>query len=217
MSIAGQPIPSEGSITLWLRQARHGDDQAISELCNRFLLQLAEKARTQFGQHPRTSLDEEDVAVVVLTSLFDKLKRGKFEGVRDRNELWCLLIRMTQQKVADEINRMMTIRNGEGRECVVSELDPANAARLENLTSDELNAEHWAILTELVETLLEALPDETTRRVARLKLEGTKSRDIAYVMKMVPRNVTRKLQLIQGIWLHRLNALDGIPIGDIAS
>ncbi len=60
---------------------------------------------------------------------------------------------MTQQKVADEINRMMTIRNGEGRECVVSELDPANAARLENLTSDELNAEHWAILTELVETL----------------------------------------------------------------
>lgn len=195
----------DGSITLILMRARSGDHQAIGELVNRFLMQLVEAAKLEFGEHPRKVVDEEDVAMVVLAKLIDKLQRGKCVEVRDRDGLWGLMIRMTQQRVEAEINRMMTARNGYGMERTVSDLPEEAQQRLGRLCSDALNGEHVAIFREQVEEIMQELPDDTFRTIAKLKLEGASDLDIAYEMKTVPRNVSRKLKIIQVKWQTKLH------------
>lgn len=195
---------SEGSVTQWLRLARTGDDQAITELYNRMLMDLMEVAKEKMGDHPRRMIDEEDIVVIVLAKLFRKLSRGHFDGIRDRNELWALVIRMTQQKVEHEIDSTLTRARRHGLEQSATGDAPDPSDHIDRLESATPNAEHLAILADQLSKMLEILPDEGCRKVARLKLEGYNSREICFKLNSVPHNITRKLKRIQAIWSRRL-------------
>jgi DNA-directed RNA polymerase specialized sigma24 family protein len=55
-------------------------------------------------------------------------------------------------------------------------------------------------MAEQMESLLDALGDDTLRRVALAKLEGFTNQEIAEQMDMGMRTVERKLQLIRAVW-----------------
>ena len=61
-------------------------------------------------------------------------------------------------------------------------------------------------VAERCEFLLNRLPDETYRRIARCKLEGFSNLEIARELDCTPRTVERKLAQIRSIWGGLLNA-----------
>ena len=55
----------EQSVTLWFDQLRKGNEQAASQLWQRYFQRLVQLAKQRLGATPNRLVDEEDVAVSV--------------------------------------------------------------------------------------------------------------------------------------------------------
>ena len=67
-------------------------------------------------------------------------------------------------------------------------------------------AEALTRMAEQMENLLNALGDDTLRRIALAKLEGFNNQEIAEQMDMGMRTVERKLRLIRTVWKDRVES-----------
>jgi RNA polymerase sigma factor (sigma-70 family) len=192
------------SVTLWIDQLKAGEaDEAQQHLWNRYFSRLVAVARSKLGGSPRRHADEEDVVLSAFASFFEGVPAGRFPDLRDRNNLWPLLVRITARKAFNQMRDGKVQKRGGGEvrgESVWRAADHSSVPEgIEQVIGDEPTPQFAAQIAEQCELLLAPL-DEELRAVARLKLEGYTTQEIADRLKSSPRTIERRLESIRSRW-----------------
>lgn len=203
-----KPAPEPGDdedrkqqVTLLIQDLAGGDDNAATHLWELYFRRVAQAAKLRLSPALRRVTDEEDVAASVFESLFDGVSQGKFAELASRDNLWRLLSVMTTRKAADHAQHQLRAKRGggdvRGESIFLDDEGTSGIAQFVAITCDP----HFeAQFTEEIAVRLEALGDDTLRRVAQLKLEGYTNDEIAEQLECTGRTVQRKLQEVRAIW-----------------
>jgi RNA polymerase sigma factor (sigma-70 family) len=190
-----QNLPEDdvmGSVTMWIARLKDsGREQAAERLWSRYLQRLLQVARQKLGPAPRTAADEEDVAVTAFAALLSGIREERFTQLNDRNDLWQLLIMLTERKAISQRRAERAVKRGGivRREELPPEVEAPEP-------SPELAAE----LAEEFNQRLSELPDDIEREIAIRRLQGFSNTEISEALNIGLRTVERKLGLIRRTW-----------------
>ncbi|HEV3164980.1 MAG TPA: ECF-type sigma factor, partial [Isosphaeraceae bacterium] len=162
------------SISRWLDGLKAGDDADIGRLWDRYFQRLVRLAGTRLPGHIRREFDEEDVALSAFHSFCDRVGRGQFPWLSDRDDLWRLLVTITARKVIDSLRHQSRRKRGGGLlvgESALLEEDGIGEG-MARLLGREPDPEVATQFAEDYERLLARLGDSTLRSIALRKLEG---------------------------------------------
>ncbi len=199
--------PTMGTVTRVLNDLQNGQssDDAVEFLWQRYFEQIVQLVRSRLRRTQAGLLnDEEDVALSALDSFVNGAKNNRFPSLRDRNDLWRILVTIAVRKVADEIQRGGRKKRG-GDQIVLDEAalegDAEKALRgLATCVGPELDPAVAAELAETCVVRLQSLSDPMYRRVAIYKAEGWTHNEIAVDLGRSVRTVERIVQLIRVAW-----------------
>lgn len=201
-------MAGDASVTTWIKGLKQGDREAAEQLWVRYFDKLVAAAEKRLRSAQKRAYDEEDVALSVFESLCQGAERGNFKQLSTRDDLWALLLALTHKKSVDRIRHETRVKRGGGRvrgESVFAQRGNGfGAHRLRDLVSQAPTPELIALLREQHQDLMDSLPNETLRQVARLRLEGYSVKEIATEFEYTTRWAERKLQLIREIWGAKL-------------
>jgi DNA-directed RNA polymerase specialized sigma24 family protein len=193
-------MSSSGSVTAWIDRLRAGDRAAAQPLWEGYFQRLVRLARKKLRGAPRGMADEEDVALSAFDSFCRGAEQGRFPQLSDRDDLWLLLLVITERKAIDLVNHEKAQKRGEGLVRHEGSVAGDSTAIFDKIAAPEPTPEHAAQVAEQCRRLLDALGDEMLRAVAMAKMEGYTNKEIA---KRINRSVTaveRKLNRIRTIW-----------------
>src|SRR6059036_1916383 len=91
-------MASAGSVTAWIGALKAGDHAAAQKLWERYYEQLVRLARKKLAGGRRRAADEEDVVQNALDSFYRGAAQGRFPQLRDRDNLWPLLIEIGPER-----------------------------------------------------------------------------------------------------------------------
>ena len=191
----------EQSVTLWFDQLRKGNEQAASQLWQRYFQRLVQLAKQRLGATPNRLVDEEDVAVSVFHAICRGAAKGHFPDISNRDDLWRILLTSTKRKVIDHLRHVNREKRGGG--AVHSESVFMNADEeggLDAFAEDQPTPELLAEMEENLQHLLSLLRDDSLRQIAIQRMEGHSNKEIAESMGVTPRTIERKLNLIRVDW-----------------
>jgi RNA polymerase sigma factor (sigma-70 family) len=203
----GTEASTTGSVTILLDLLRSDNprraDGAASDLWARYLSDLLSMARRQLSQRVRQREDEEDVVVDVFDTFCRRWKAGQFE-LDDRDDLWQLLVRITEHKAANAAKRHTRQRRDIRKEHAAEDADGAASAAddlLERSGPPQPTELEASALVEAAERRLAVL-DPSLRQIAIWRLEGFSNAEIAGKDKLdcAERTVERKLNRIREQW-----------------
>jgi DNA-directed RNA polymerase specialized sigma24 family protein len=200
------PPDDSGSVTQWLGALQGGDLGAAQPLWERYFARLVRltQARLRTRSRPGAAEDEEDAALSAFDSFCRAATQGRFPRLDDRDDLWRLLVAITERKATDQARRARRLKRGGGRVHTEADLAagrPADApAGLDDLVGPEPTPAFAAEFAEEYRRLFEVLRDEDLRRIAAWKLEGHTVEEIAAQLGCARRTVARRLELIRTLW-----------------
>jgi DNA-directed RNA polymerase specialized sigma24 family protein len=194
--------PSRDSVSQWIAGLQAGDQEAIKRLWERYFEPVVAAARDRLGRAPRRVADEEDVAISVFDALCHAAAAGQHLFVKDRDDLWWLLLLMTKRKVAARIRSEATAKRGNLRIKGETEVtnDDGTEFDFDSLIGSTPEPEFMAVLDEQFHRLLNLLPTVRMRKVALLRMQGFEIEEIASRFGMTTRAVCRKIALIRAAW-----------------
>jgi DNA-directed RNA polymerase specialized sigma24 family protein len=191
----------EDSVTFWIARAKTGDAKAAQPLWDRYFRRLVQLARTRLGNASRRVVDEEDAALNAFDSFIRGAAGGRFPQLKDRNNLWPLLVVLTARKVADARRHENRQKRGggavQGESALLNRSEDSVAGGIDRVIGDEPTPEFAAEVAEETRRWLEALGSEELRSVALWKIEGYTNAEIAEKLGCVERSVERRLKLIR--------------------
>jgi len=196
-------MASDESVTTWIGALKAEKEGAAQALYERYIRRLMGLARKKLGGVPRRVSDEEDIAQVVMNSFFEGVRESRFPRLRDRDDLWQVLVMLTERKVVDQVRRQFSRkRRGEvGESALLFHQDVGSCmGGLNDVMAREPSPEFAAEVAEEMERRLGQLQNEELRRIAVLKLEGRTNSEIAKELGCVTRTVERRLELIRNLW-----------------
>ena len=164
-----------GSVTQCIADLKAGEASAAERLWQTYFQRLVGLARTKLGPQVRELADEEDVALSAFKSLCLGSVRGRFPELRDRDNLWPLLVVLTVRKATDLIKHERRQKRGGGQR---RDNSLPSDDGLEQLLSREPTPEFSAMVAENCACLLERL-EPPLRQIAQLRLEGYANIEIA--------------------------------------
>lgn len=188
------------SVTRWIEQLKQQDAEAAARLWQRYFQQLLPLAREQLRELPHRAVDEEDILVSVFDRFFRAAGEDRFARLDDRDDLWQILLMLTERRVADEYRRALRVKRGGRRAIAQSDLNAVDDMSFHEIAERQLGPEFIATFNDSLARTLARLTDETTKEVALLKLEGHANRDIAGKLSISIRSVERKLRVIRQVW-----------------
>jgi DNA-directed RNA polymerase specialized sigma24 family protein len=202
----GMTVGDQGSITRWIGELKAGDRAAVQPLWERYFDRLVRLARARLRAARRSSgiADEEDAALSAFDSFCQGVERGRFPDLGGRDDLWRLLVVITARKVLALTRREARRKRGGGLVAVASdyaENSGDDGDLLDRVVGREPSPEFAALVAEEYRQLLEALGDESLRRVAVARMEGFSNAEIAARLGCAQRTVARRLDLIRKTWL----------------
>jgi RNA polymerase sigma factor (sigma-70 family) len=198
-------MSSHSSVTLWLDQLREGDSHAAQRLWERYWSRLIGVAHARLAS-PRSGLaDEEDVAQEAFDAFFRAARAGRYPQLEDRDDLWRLLVRITENKAHDLIKGENRLKRGNGRlrGLASPENGSSSAAPLSQHASPEPTPEFAVEAMDEFRRLLGMLGDDELQRIALMKMEGYTREEIARESGCVPDTIGRRLRLIRAIWSEK--------------
>jgi DNA-directed RNA polymerase specialized sigma24 family protein len=194
----------EGSVSHWIDLLKAGNQEGAQRLWEDYFQRLVRLARTRLQGIPRRAADEEDVALSAFDSFCRAAVQGRFPRLADRDDLWRLLVTLTERKAT-------RVRRHEGRQkrgggAVLDELALAGGSSsmavpgIDQFAGREPTPEFAACVADEYARLLERLTSTELRTIAQWKLEGYTTEEMAARLGRAPRTVERKLQLIRTLW-----------------
>jgi DNA-directed RNA polymerase specialized sigma24 family protein len=196
-------MSSDGSVTHWIGLLKAGDHAAAQPLWEAYCRRLVGLARQKLGAAPRQAADEEDVALSAFDSFCRGAKEGRFTQLRDRNDLWQLLVVLTARKALRLARDACREKRGGGKVLLEGDLVAAGGRGEDGLAQAvgrEPTPEFAAQVAEEFQALLDRLTEPDLRAIAVWKMEGYTNEEIAARLGCVPRTVERKLRVIRSIW-----------------
>jgi RNA polymerase sigma factor (sigma-70 family) len=200
------PTYDSGSVTHWIGALRGGDLDAARPLCERYFARLVRlaRARLRARRRPGAAEDEEDAALSAFDSFCRAATQGRFPRLDDRDDLWRLLVAITERKAADQVRRARRLKRGGGWVRTQGDLAVGGPddepAGLDAIAGHEPTPESAAEFAEEYRRLFEVLRDEDLRRIANWRLEGHTVDEIAARLGCARRTVARRLELIRTLW-----------------
>ena len=169
-----------------------------------FLPALVGLAARKLRGVPRRAADEQDVALSAFASFCRGLEAGRFPQLRDRNNLWALLVTITAQGAQLIRHEGQQKRGGNAVLDEAALKDPASSGSgllsLEHVIDNEPTPEFAAEVADEYRRLLACLPDDELQSVAQWKMEGHTNEEIAARLGCALRSVERKLRVIRTLW-----------------
>jgi DNA-directed RNA polymerase specialized sigma24 family protein len=197
-----------GSVTHWIDELKAGGQAATQPLWQRYFQRLVARARLKLAGVPRRAADEEDVALSAFDSFCRAAEQGRFPQLEDRNDLWQLLVVITDRKAGALARFERRQRRGGGKvlDEAALQADGGSAADspLGHIIGQEPSPEFAAQVAEECRRLLDILKDAELQAIALRKMEGYTIEEIAQQQGVVPRTTKRKLQLIRRMWEQEL-------------
>jgi DNA-directed RNA polymerase specialized sigma24 family protein len=191
-------MDADAAVTQWIADLKAGQTAAAERLWEQYFQRLVGLARTKLAGAPRRLADEEDVALSAFKSLCLGAARGRFPQLRDRDNLWPLLVVLTVRKAQDLIK--YECRRKRGGPGLSGGPSPGHADHdLEAVLSREPTPEFSLMVAERCEHLL-GLLEPAHQEIARLKLEGYTNQEIAGQLGCGLRTIERRIELIRRIW-----------------
>jgi RNA polymerase sigma factor (sigma-70 family) len=197
-------MSSSGSVTHWLHQLGDGGG-AAQALWERYFDRLVRLARRKLRDAPRRAADEEDVALSAFDSFCWGAAQGRFPRLNDRDNLWALLVRITERKASDLARHERRQKRGGGK--VVSDVEPpgpADSSAAEGSVGRAAGREPTpafaALVAEECRRLLDRLGDGELRRIAIWKMEGYTNAEIAARVDLSEPTVERRLRRVRRLW-----------------
>ena len=194
---------AQQSVTVWIASLKTGDGDAARELWSRYFCDLVRLARDRLGSSPRTVADEEDAALSAFDSFCQGAAVGRFPRLDDRDDLWRLLVVITERKAFDLTQRERRKKRGGGKLVRMSDATERerNQRGVEGFACPEPTPEFAAMMADECRRLLGLLRDDSLREVARLRMENYTNEEVAGRLGCSLRSVARKLELIRRTWL----------------
>jgi DNA-directed RNA polymerase specialized sigma24 family protein len=199
MTTRAESCAAEDSVLHLIGGLKRADEQAVAGLWRRYFGRLVRLARRNRGETPRAVADEEDVALTAFKTLCRRAIRGEFAELRDREDLWRLLVAITRRKAAAAIR-------GASRQ--KRSMAGWKQSPIEVITAADPSPATLAMLNEEREQMIARLPNDACRQVALCKLEGYTDAEIASRLQVTDRTVRRKMHLIRAVWQDKLNRIN---------
>ena len=200
-------MDSDGSITVLIEQVRRGDEQVPQQLFDRYFAQLLGVAGRKLNGVPRAPRMRKTPCSSALDSFIGRARKQQFPQLKDRHNLWALLIKITECKAMNQRKRQLAEKRGGGNvisDGALSRSQPDSRSFLDGMQGPQPTAETIFQLAEECRRLFEMLDDEPLREVARMKLEGYTNGEIAQHLDVVERTIERKLRRIRNRWSEEL-------------
>jgi DNA-directed RNA polymerase specialized sigma24 family protein len=191
-----------GSVSVWIHQLQAGDREAVQRLWEVYFTRLVGLARRKLQGGPRSAADEEDIALSAFDSFCRRAEQGLFPQLADRDDLWEILVMMTECKAWDHLAHEGRQKRDWRR---VQQDGPAAAEDgpeplLVSVLGREPDPAFAAEVAEQCRWLLDRLGDEELQHIAVRKLEGHTNDEIAGELDCAPATVGRRLRLIRKTW-----------------
>ena len=197
------------SISRLFEELKAGNPQAAEGLWTVYFERLVTVARKQLGDAPKRVADEEDIALSVFQTLCVGAARGKFADHVRRDDLWHLLLHLTNHKLVNYVRPQTRLKRGSGdvrgESVFLNQAADSDARGLDQIVRNEPTPSMLAALNEQHQRLLEMLANDTLRRIAISRMQGETNEEIADQLKLSVRSVERKLNLIRECWQRELN------------
>jgi hypothetical protein len=126
---------TEQSVTLWIESLKDGDAEAARALWGRYFETLVGLARARLKGMPHAVADEEDAALSAFDSFCRGAARGRYPRLEDRDDLWKLLVVITERKALDQADECRSLL-GQLRD---DSLRAVALLRMEGYTSEEVS------------------------------------------------------------------------------
>lgn len=202
-------VAEDGEISGWIRRLREGDEDAAAHIWNRYFDRIVEIAKRSLKDASSRVTDEEDVALLALKSLLTGIKEGRFPALDRRDQLWRLLMVITTRKAAAVIEKDHRQKRGSGNvrgdsAIIAPEFEDSILNGFDQIDG-QCEAPDWAaLMADETKELMRLLPDEISRQLAILKMEGHTHEEIADKLKCNVRTVERRLKHVRELWSKRL-------------
>jgi RNA polymerase sigma factor (sigma-70 family) len=205
------PMSTAPTVSHWIAGLKEGNADAAQRLWERYAMGLVELARRRLRDAPKRMADEEDIATSVFHSLCRGAAEGRLQNIKNRDDLWWLLLAITKQKVVDHVRRERAQKRGahvtQSETAIATSGSRSNGFTLDCLVGDEPTPEFLVMLAEESQRLIGLLRDERLRRIAISRIEGYTVPEIAAEMAVSTRSVERKLKLIRTKWAYDLSGV----------
>lgn len=183
-----------------------GEPAAAEPLYEHFCSRLKQLARNRIPTNIRQAYDQDDVAISAFHSVFLGVRQQRYQ-LRDRFDFWRLLITIAERKIAKRIRHELREKRDVRRlvrDSVRVQDDQSNRADgvINSLAANEPTPALAVEVAETCEVLLALLPDDTSRRIAVMKLENHTASEIAAELGCTRKTVQRKLFVIRKLWQH---------------
>ncbi len=194
------PVLSSHSVTVMIQQLKESNSEAANAIWKRFFHHLLPLARAKLKGLSDRGVDEEDVLVSVFDRFFAAAKEDRFARLNDRDDLWQILLMLTDRKVSERYRRSHAQKRGGGQVASLDGVPEGQAADWRELVDVELPHEYVVAFNDNLQHAITALEEEKTRNVALFKLEGYENREIAERLGISLSSVERKLRVIREKW-----------------
>jgi DNA-directed RNA polymerase specialized sigma24 family protein len=91
------------SVTEWIEDLKAGCPDAAQKLWERYVEQVVRIAHRRLGVRPRRAADEQDIAQEAFGSFFACIEARRFPRLDDRNDLWQVLLMLTDRKAKEHM------------------------------------------------------------------------------------------------------------------
>lgn len=177
------------SVTEWIFQLQNSQhDDAAQRLWERYMSRLVDRARRKLGGTSKKMADEEDVAIIAFENFCRGAKNGRFPKLKDRDDLWQLLIVLTDRRAIDQM-RKRSHSTGEG-----------SGIEFESIESVEPTPEFIAEMGDNIQTLMDSLEDKQLQQLVMHKLAAHSNEEITELLDCSLRTVERKLNMVRKRW-----------------
>jgi len=189
------------SVTAWTDQVADGDQHAAEQAWKHISVRLKQFARQRLDSQMRRSYDENDAANSAFHSLCRGLADGRLEA-DNRDALWGLLSVITSRKSLAERRYLKREKRGGGVVCGDSGFDEFGAAGTNAIGDNQPTPDVLVADSESCAQLLDALPDDTMKKIVLLKFHGAPNGEVASELHCTRRTIERKLERIRRIWVE---------------
>jgi RNA polymerase sigma-70 factor (ECF subfamily) len=178
-----------------LARWRAGDQQAATELVDRFTERLLALARGQLSEKLARRVDAEDVVQSAYRSFFAAARDGHFE-LRRRGDLWRLLSAITVHKLQHQVEFHTADKRSVDRETGFGGESSLRGLQAEVFSRAPSPVEAAALVDELEQLLRDLKP--VHRQIVEMRLQGHSVHDIAVATDRSERLVRRVLEQVKG-------------------
>jgi DNA-directed RNA polymerase specialized sigma24 family protein len=187
-------MEATGSVTEWVMNLQHGDQDAAAPLWARYFDRLAAVVREKLRPIRHKAADEDDVAASAFCMFCQRAQAGRFAELQGRDELWKVLVVIAKCKAISLLRHELAQVRGEGK--------VQGEAFLADIVSREPSPQFATELLDETEHLLGILrlEDGSLSLIATRKLEGRRNQEIAAELGVTLRTVQRKIERISIIW-----------------